>query len=157
MDKVSGRVTQPPIPVLLGDERSLCFVQGAQLVGLVVGFRIGGSDPYISHLHYADDTIIFCKYDEFHLLSVFRILKFFQAVSSLKVNIAKSAIAGILVPEDRIVGLVNLIGCVKVTNLDLPMGGNPKSLSFWEPVIVRFRRKLSSWKKSFLWRQISSY
>lgn len=33
--------------------------------------------------------------------------------------------------------------------LGLPLGGNPKSISFWDPVLDRVSRRLDGWKQVF--------
>lgn len=34
--------------------------------------------------------------------------------------------------------------------LGLPLGGVPRSLSFWDPVIERIQNKLDSWKRDYI-------
>ncbi|RVW87592.1 putative ribonuclease H protein [Vitis vinifera] len=34
--------------------------------------------------------------------------------------------------------------------LSLPLGGNPKTIGFWDPVIERISRRLDGWKKTYL-------
>jgi hypothetical protein len=34
--------------------------------------------------------------------------------------------------------------------LDLPIGGDPRRLDFWEPVLTRIKNRLSGWKNHFL-------
>ncbi|KAL6343054.1 hypothetical protein AAG906_017866 [Vitis piasezkii] len=34
--------------------------------------------------------------------------------------------------------------------LGLPLGGNPKTIGFWDPVVERISRRLDGWKKAFL-------
>ena len=31
-----------------------------------------------------------------------------------------------------------------------PLGGNPKTIGFWDPVVERISRRLDGWKKAFL-------
>ena len=36
--------------------------------------------------------------------------------------------------------------------LGLPLGGNPKTIGFWDPVVERISRRLDGWKMPFcLW------
>lgn len=32
----------------------------------------------------------------------------------------------------------------------MPLEGNPRSLSFWDPVMERVHKKLASWKKPYI-------
>ena len=34
--------------------------------------------------------------------------------------------------------------------LGLPLGGNPKTIGFWDPVVERISRRLDGWKNTFL-------
>lgn len=49
------------------------------------------------------------------------------------------------------------VGSWPLTYLGLPLGGNPKAASFWNPVIERTEKRWESWKKAggineiFLW------
>ncbi|RVW19678.1 Structural maintenance of chromosomes protein 3, partial [Vitis vinifera] len=54
------------------------------------------------------------------------ILMVFGQVSGLKINLEKSTISG------------------------LPLGGNPKTIGFWDPVVERISRRLDGWKNAYL-------
>lgn len=36
------------------------------------------------------------------------------------------------------------------TYLGMPVGGNPRRISFWEPVILKIKKRLSQWKQKYL-------
>ncbi|MCI91917.1 putative RNA-directed DNA polymerase, partial [Trifolium medium] len=38
------------------------------------------------------------------------------------------------------------VGKVPFLYLGLPIGGDPRRLSFWEPVLTRIKNRLSGWK-----------
>lgn len=66
------------------------------------------------------------------------ILQIFKCISGLKVNLSKSSIAGIGVDDSLLISFTRLLGC-KVKNwplsyLGMPLGSNPRSLSFWDLV-----------------------
>ncbi|RVW80770.1 putative ribonuclease H protein [Vitis vinifera] len=89
--------------------------------------------------------------DDFQNLKL--ILLIFGILSRLKININKSTLCGINTSHDQISKLALMLGCT-VSNwplmyLGLPLGGNPKSISFWDPVIDRVSRRLDGWKKGF--------
>lgn len=49
----------------------------------------------ISHLQFADDAILFCSANEEEVFMLKRILRCFQLVSALKVNLCKSSLVGV--------------------------------------------------------------
>ena len=107
----------------------------------------------VSHLWFVDDTIFFFRasVDDFQNLKL--ILLIFGILSRLKININKSTLCGINTSHDQISKLALMLGCT-ISNwhlmyLGLPLGGNPKSISFWDPVIDRVSRRLDGWKKGF--------
>ena len=70
--------------------RMLRRVEGA---GLIRGFNLEGrrdGGERVSHLLFADDTILFCDADVEQILHIRLLLLSFQAVTGLKVNVHKS-------------------------------------------------------------------
>ncbi|CAL5338788.1 unnamed protein product [Camellia sinensis] len=76
------------------------LLQRACSAGLISGAVLGqnGSSVTVSHLQFADDTIIFYKADVVEVLVIKRILRCFQLVSGLKINFHKSHVCGVGVP-----------------------------------------------------------
>ena len=57
------------------------------------GFQaIPNGGLHISHLLFADDTIIFCDASREQLLYIWMVVIFFEAITGLKVNVSKSEI-----------------------------------------------------------------
>lgn len=78
----------------------------------------------------------------------------YECISGLKVNLSKSCMAGIGVSEVSLSNHVDIIGCKTkawpLKYLGMPLGGNPRAFSFWEPVLERIHKKLANWKKSYI-------
>lgn len=88
-------------------------------------------------------------------MTVFKcILRSFELVSGLKVNIHKSKLVGASVESNQIGSFSGLVNCrtmtVPLQYLGLPVGGNPRRLSLWDPVVSRLQKKLSSWRRNSL-------
>lgn len=83
-----------------------------------------------------------------------RILRCFQIVSGLKINLPKSFLVGVGFPEEFIKILADRLHCktgrLPCQYLDLPIEANPKILSMWDPVVEKFEKKLSTWKRQYL-------
>ena len=75
----------------------------------ICGFQVGShrqGGVHISHLLFADETILFCDVSRDQLLYILMVLIFFEAITSLKVNVRKSEI----VPVGDI-GNLNALAC----------------------------------------------
>ena len=88
--------------------------------GFLCGFQAGShrqGGVHISHLLFADDTILFCDASRDQLLYIRMVLIFFEAITGLKVNVGKSEI----VPVGDVGNLIALarILCCKVGTLPM--------------------------------------
>ena len=108
----------------------------------------------LSHLQYADDTLIFMPANLHMVKKVKRILLWFAICSGLHINFHKSSLIDINVREDTYVGMASSVFCrfdsLPCSYLGMPLGSNPKRLSTWKPIIENFRRKLSMWRGRML-------
>ncbi|KAK3204962.1 hypothetical protein Dsin_019008 [Dipteronia sinensis] len=68
------------------------LLKGAELE-LIKGEVFGGRDVHITHLQFADDTILFIKPEMEYVMNIKRILRCFELASGLKVNFHKSGVA----------------------------------------------------------------
>ncbi|XP_070057900.1 uncharacterized protein [Nicotiana tomentosiformis] len=100
------------------------------------GFKVGSADGNsvtISHLLYADDTLIFCEAEKSQVLYLNLTLMIFEAISGLHMNMLKR----IIYPVNSVLNLEELaeVMCCKVvsfptTYLGLPLGAKYKALAF---------------------------
>ena len=106
-----------------------------------------GEDLTISHLLYADDTLLFCKADKDQLKFLSWILMWFEAMSGLKINLNKSEIIPIG-PVTNVEELASELGCkigsLPTSYLGLPLDAKHKALSVWDSVEESFRKRLAS-------------
>ena len=120
------------------------------------GFNVGVSaerSMLVSHLLFADDTLIFCDANIDNLLILRLVLIWFEAVSGLKVNLGKSELVAVgAVPNMDL--LVAVLGCkqgsLPMKYLGLPLGAKFKDKSIWNPILEKMERKLAGWKKLYL-------
>ncbi|KAL0394694.1 UNVERIFIED_CONTAM: hypothetical protein Slati_4435600 [Sesamum latifolium] len=64
----------------------------AKTTGEIHGVAISRHAPRISHLLFADDTLIFCQASEDAMLSIRNILEKLESASGLRINLDKSAV-----------------------------------------------------------------
>ena len=101
----------------------------------------------------------FSKASMEHLQNLKIILLVFEQVFGLKTNLEKNTISGINTRQELLSSLTLVLDCRvsewPLSCLGLPLGGNPKTIGFWDLVVERISRRLDGWKKAFLslgWR-----
>ncbi|RVX10470.1 putative ribonuclease H protein [Vitis vinifera] len=118
------------------------------------GFKVGRNTTRVSHLQFADDTIFFSSSREEDMMTLKNVLLVFGHISGLKVNLDKSNIYGINLEQNHLSRLAEMLDCKAsgwpILYLGLPLGGNPKTSGFWDPVIERISRRLDGWQKTYL-------
>lgn len=117
---------------------------------LIKGTRIGLNGVLITHLQFADDTIILCNKDRVEMENIKRILGCFQLMLGLQINFGKSSLCGVKIPIAEVNDLANIMGCkvecLPMKYLGLPLGANPTSLKTWKPVIESMEKRLNIWR-----------
>jgi hypothetical protein len=97
-----------------------CMIDRAVQSGLLSGFSMGNLDHQqlvISHLLFADDTLIFCDANPQQLTSLRFVFNWFEVVSGLKINLGKSE----LVPVGEVNNMDSLVGILGCQLGSFPM------------------------------------
>jgi len=116
---------------------------------------VGGTNPVVvSHLQFVDDTLLIGN-KSWANVRVLRVgLVLFEAMSGLKVNFHKSSLVGVNIDASWLSEAASVLGCkvgkVPFLYLGLPIGGDPRRLLFWEPIVNRIKSRLSGWHSRFL-------
>ncbi|GMI64817.1 hypothetical protein HRI_000151000 [Hibiscus trionum] len=132
------------------------MLRKAMDVGLFDGFKVGKVESVItiSHLQFADDLLIFCGGENRQVRNIKRVLRVFELAAGLKLNLKKSKILGINIPEINVTDWAKSIGCLwekfSTTYLGLPLGPRRNSSVLWDPVFKNFSKRLEGWKVGFL-------
>ncbi|KAA0068181.1 hypothetical protein E5676_scaffold392G00680 [Cucumis melo var. makuwa] len=109
-----------------------CEVSGALLNKLVVdghyeGLVVGKERVHIPILQFADDTLLFYKYDESMLMKLKDTIALFEWCSGPRINWEKSALCGVNLEEDELKLMAEKMGCsaenMPFVYLGLPLGG----------------------------------
>jgi hypothetical protein len=119
---------------------------------LFSGFTVGArwnEQVLISHLLFADGTLVFSGASLDQVQAIDDLLICFELVSGLKVNLAKST----LVPVgevSNVEALAEVLGCevgsLPIKYLGLPLGSRFKDKVSWNRVVEKSIRTLASWK-----------
>jgi hypothetical protein len=87
-------------------------------VGLLSGFMVGprsGDTVTVSHLLFANNTLIFSGTNPYHLCNLRCLFLCFEAVSGLRINLAKSE----LVPVSNVINVEGLTSILVVFSLPM--------------------------------------
>ncbi|XP_058748653.1 uncharacterized protein LOC131621636 [Vicia villosa] len=98
---------------------------------------------------FADDTILAGEGTWSNLWAIKVILRGFEMVSGLRVNMLKSKLYGIEI-EHYFLQAASQFLCCKVDSipfkfLGVVVGGNPRRARFWNPILDNMKAKLSPW------------
>ena len=130
------------------------MIKRATDLNLWSGLEVGNHGTRLTHLQYADNTIIFSPQNLNYLHNIKKTLILFQLSSGLKINFHKSEILGINISNNWLnVAAANLfcrVGSFPITYLGLPIGGIVSRLKLWDPLIERMNSKLATWKEKLL-------
>ena len=122
----------------------------------ISSFSVGNSNRNIltiSHLLFADDTLIMCGVELDQLWYLRSVSIWFQVVSTLKINLSKSE----LVPVGSIpnvTALASILGCrvsaLPLMYLGLPLRASFKKKTIWNAVVEKVEKRLAGWKRIYL-------
>jgi len=119
--------------------------------GLLEGFTVGNTS--VSHLLFADDTLIFCSACPAQLSHLRSLFLLFEAVSRLKVNLAKSKLipVGNIELVGRLAGILRCgVSTLPVKYLGLPLRASYKAKHICDGVIEKIEHRLASWKMIYM-------
>ena len=124
--------------------------------GFLFGCSFRGNEGFvfnISHLLFADNTMVFCEVSEDQMLYLSWVLFWFEASSSLKINLEKSELISVGRLNNVEVLVAELgcqIGSLPSTYLGLPLGAGHKAVIVWDSVEEQIQKSLALWKRSFI-------
>ena len=131
-----------------------CMLQRGCNLGLIKGVSIGQAGLALSHLQFADDTLIFSSASLESMQNVKRILLCFELMSGLKVNFSKSSIFGVGIEDHVCDYTAQTLRCkqghLPFKYLGLPIGANSCRSLMWTPIIHNISSRLSACKGKLL-------
>ncbi|GKV41205.1 hypothetical protein SLEP1_g48771 [Rubroshorea leprosula] len=139
-----------PFLFLMISEGLAGLVKKVEQEGLLHGVEIGQQKMSISLLQFVNNTVIVGKAESENINMVKTILRWFEMMSGLRINLSKNNVYGFNVTErwlKRAIGVLRCgVGEAPFIYLGMPVGGSPRSKKLWDPVVNIFRAKLAVWK-----------
>ncbi|RVX18307.1 LINE-1 reverse transcriptase-like [Vitis vinifera] len=144
-----------PYLFVMGMEILDVLIRRAVEGGYLTGCNIRGgsrSSLNISHLFFADDTIVFCEANKDQVSHLSWILFWFEAASGLRINLAKSEI----IPVGEVEEILEMTveqgcrGSLPSQYLGLPLGVPNRASSMWDGMEEKVRRRLALWKRQYI-------
>jgi hypothetical protein len=144
-----------PFLFLLAAEGFHVLMESLARNNLFSGYKVGSNDAMVvSHLQFADDTLILGEKSWANIRAMRAVLFLFEALSGLKVNFSKSLLVGVNVSASWLSEAAMVLNCkvgsIPFVYLGLPIGGNARRLSFWDPIINRIKARLTGWYSKHL-------
>lgn len=144
-----GDPLSPFLFVLIAETLNQIISKAASL-NMWKGIGVGHGDLSITHLQYADDTLIFCDANMESLKNIKKALILFQLASGLQINFHKSSLICINTSSQWVEKAANALLCKKgeipFTYLGLPIGGMSSRIKLWESVMLKLSNRLATWK-----------
>ncbi|KAJ0897860.1 putative RNA-directed DNA polymerase [Helianthus annuus] len=143
-----------PFLFLVVMEALSCMINRAKNADLIKGIATPNNGPVITHLLYADDSIVVGEWSKSEMVNIVRVFRCFFLCSGLKINIEKSNLYGIGVGVEETNELASEVGCkpdvLPFKYLGLNVGANMNQIRNWQPVYDIFRKRLAIWKSNLL-------
>ncbi|XP_077231884.1 uncharacterized protein LOC143864904 [Tasmannia lanceolata] len=148
-----GDPLSPFLFVIVAEALSLLMEKGKS-VGLVKGIQCGQNRVEVSHLQFADDTLLFSSPQTSKILNLKAVLRCYEIVTGQRSNFSKSCMYTVNVGEEEAKNLANLMGCLldrfPSSYLGLPLGGGRQKIGSWAPIVERIERRLDTWKRNLV-------
>jgi len=144
-----------PFLLLIAAEGLNIMMDALVEAGLYCGYKVGANNlAQITDLQFADDTLLIGGRSWENIRALKALLLLFEATSGLKVNFPKSMLVGVNIHDSWLAEAASLLHCklghFPILYLGLHIGGDPRKLKFWQPLLDRIKSRLSSWKSKNL-------
>ncbi|GKB67695.1 RNA-directed DNA polymerase, eukaryota [Tanacetum coccineum] len=143
-----GDPLAPYLFILVMESLHLSFTSAVE-AGIFTGIKVDHS-LMLSHFFYADDAVFIGEWSNNNLRHIMHMLQCFSLSSGLVINLKKSQLLGIGVPNDIISNAAAFLGCAVLKPpfkyLGVTIGGNMSRINAWEDSIGKIKARLSKWK-----------
>nr|GEZ22920.1 putative RNA-directed DNA polymerase, eukaryota, reverse transcriptase zinc-binding domain protein [Tanacetum cinerariifolium] len=122
--------------------------------GILKGASVGHCNITLSYLFYADDAIFVGEWSQSNAYNLICMLRCFYMVSGLRINVHKSKLLCVNVPDGDVVDMAKVLRCgvskLPMMYLDVPVSCNIGRCNNWKHIFQKFKYKLAQWKARLL-------
>ena len=133
-----------------------CLLQRVVNGGFLLFYKVRGQEgegAQVSHLLFADDTLVFCGASQDRMMYLSWTLMWFEVILGLRINFDKSALIPVGCVENM-EALATELGCkvgsLLSSYLGLSLGALYKFVAAWDGVEVRVWKRLARWKCQYI-------
>ncbi|XP_075662961.1 uncharacterized protein LOC142632449 [Castanea sativa] len=121
----------------------------------ISGISICRGSPKITHMFFADDSLLFCKANIQECQNLIDILQLYEVASRQKINVDKSSVFfSNNIPDDRRCEVLDMLGPMQDTQqkkyLGLPSIIGKSKVEIFVEIKERVEKKLLGWKEKIL-------
>ena len=121
------------------------LLENASNAGIFQGLQVGQNKVYLSHLQFADDTLIMCHSSKDSICNIKKLLSSFQVASGLEVHYAKSSLLILGKDANWTMEMAQELGCSLINlsfNYLFYLGCNMRHVSSWQPMLDKVQSRL---------------
>ncbi|GJT95771.1 RNA-directed DNA polymerase, eukaryota [Tanacetum coccineum] len=137
-----GDPLAPFLFLLIMEALHLSFSRALE-AGIFSGYKIDSSTT-LSHLFYADDAVFIGEWSHSNLRGIMNILRCFSFLSGMSINIQKSHLLGVGIPDVSVTEAANSIGCsimkAPFKYLGILVGDNMSSIKAWDEIVAKMKK-----------------
>ena len=130
------------------------MINKARAVGLIKGLVPLLIPGGVSHLQYADDTMLMFEPDDHIIATIKLLLLAFEILSGLKINFLKSDMITIGMEDHESMWIANLLNCklgsFPIKYLGLPISHKKLTIAEWEPLYGKVANRVSPSRGRFM-------
>jgi hypothetical protein len=108
----------------------------------------------VTHLQYADDTILLLELEDNSLANLKFLLIAFEILSGLKINFLKSEVIVMGASQEEQARVANVLNCKQgafpFTYLGFPMADRPLTMVEWEGLVGKVGHQVDPWQGRFM-------
>lgn len=121
--------------------------------GWLGGFQVSSNGIRVSHLQFADDTLVFLDADIAQVRYLKYLLLTYAMASGLHTNFAKTSLFAVGdVPNME--ALTEIMGCASASfpssYLGLPLGASSRDVRKWDKIVEMCKARLPTWKRGIV-------